>query len=449
MTENQFMAETPGAVSLRTLCIGFEGRVLDELRCNFDVSYVIAESADADLNWHDLHHLRVEATAPLMFPDMLDCFRSVCSNYLQFVDINSRRHYYVPGRESEIYNGFVMTFCAAYQILQERKIELVLHANIPHEGFDFVLHQVALFLKIPSVLCYQSLIPNRFWVSGDASEFGRHSQMAAIHALEASGYELPRTWFYMKGSEQDAAYNFRQFAAEVIRRPHRLPPALIRYFYAWQFRRDVKATTSTRVDGAHYVYFPLHLQPELTTSAVGGVYADQLLALEALSARMPEGHLIYVKENPKQTEKQRGPLFYKRLRALNNVRVVPLRESSVELICGSVAVATITGTAGWEALFHGKPVLVFGSAWYREFPGVTTFTDDLDVAEFLRTVPPDAAQIVSFLDRALMTAGRGIVDPAYAQLMPGYSDEQNARDVASSLAHHVRARLGAEKAEAA
>jgi len=169
----------------------------------------------------------------------------------------------------------------------------------------------------------------------------------------------------------------------------------------------------------------------------------------SVGARMPEGHLIYVKENPKQTEKQRGPLFYNRLRALKNVRVVPLRESSVELIRGSLAVATITGTAGWEALFHGKPVLVFGSAWYREFPGVTTFTDDLDVSQFLRTVPPDEAEIVSFLDRALMTAGRGIVDPAYAQLVPDYSDEQNARDVASSLMRHVSARLGAAKAEAA
>jgi hypothetical protein len=253
----------------------------------------------------------------------------------------------------------------------------------------------------------------------------------------------------MKDSEQDAAYSFRQFAAEVVRRPHRLPPALIRYVYARQFRRDVKSVSSNRFDGAPYVYFPLHLQPELTTSAVGGVYADQLLALEALSARMPEGHLIYVKENPKQTEKQRGPLFYKRLRALKNVRVVHLRESSSDLIRGSLSVATITGTAGWEALFHGKPVLVFGSAWYREFPGVTTFTDELNVSEFLRTVPPDEAEIVSFLDQSLTTAGRGIVDPAYAQLVPGYTHEQNARDVASSLARHVCARLGAAKAEAA
>jgi len=280
MTIEQVAGGLQCTVNFRTLCIGFEGCSLAALRRNFNVRYVIAESADADLNWHELHNLRFEATAPQMSPHMLYCFRSVCSNYLQFADINSRRHHYVPGREPEIYNGFVLTFCKVYQILLDQKIELVLHANIPHEGFDFVLHQVALFLKIPSVLCYQSLIPNRFWISADAAGFGWHSQLPAINALEPSGYKLPRTWFYMKGSEQDAAYSFRQCAAEVIRRPHRLPPALIRYFFARQFRSDVKSVTSTRVDGAPYVYFPLHLQPELTTSAVGGVYADQLLALE-------------------------------------------------------------------------------------------------------------------------------------------------------------------------
>ena len=38
-----------------------------------------------------------------------------------------------------------------------------------------------------------------------------------------------------------------------------------------------------------FVYFPLPMQPEMTTSAIGGEFRDQLLALERLSNILPEG----------------------------------------------------------------------------------------------------------------------------------------------------------------
>ena len=43
---------------------------------------------------------------------------------------------------------------------------------------------------------------------------------------------------------------------------------------------------------------------------------------------------------------------------------------NVTLIDNSQAVATITGTSGWEAALRRKPALVFGHAWYRDCPGV-------------------------------------------------------------------------------
>ena len=254
---------------------------------------------------------------------------------------------------------------------------------------------------------------------------------------------LPRQWFYMKGSLNDAAYGLAQLVREVFRRPHRLPPALVRYVYSRQYRNAVRLQTQTKLAGEPYVYFPLHLQPELTTAAQGDVFADQLLAVEALSAWLPKECAIYLKENPKQTEKQRGPHFYQRLRALPNVRLLSRQENSAELIQNSLGVATITGTAGWEALFQGKPVLVFGAAWYREFPGVFEWSSRPTFEEFAHNKPPPESSIVAWLDSALRTAGKGVVDLAYAELVEGFESEVNAQLVAESLWRYVKAQTAA------
>ncbi|MYB88496.1 MAG: hypothetical protein F4X93_00815 [Proteobacteria bacterium] len=54
-----------------------------------------------------------------------------------------------------------------------------------------------------------------------------------------------------------------------------------------------------------------------------------------------------------------------------------------ELIEKSEFVSTVTGTVGMEALRFGKRVLVFGSAPYKEFPGVIRYTDQLTLDDIL------------------------------------------------------------------
>ncbi len=419
------------------LTVGFDGAVLSELRNVFHVVCAISEDPTADVNWRDLHELSLSVDAPLMTAEMRACLAVVRGCYLQFNDINSRRYYYVPGRESETYNGFMLTFYKVFHLLKSHQIGLILHSNIPHEGFDFILHQVACFLGIRSVMCYQALIPNRFWLTDSMSEFGYFKRNPVLFDREPSGYSLPSNWFYMKGSDKDAAYGLSVLLCELARRPYRLPLAMVRYIYARQYRAQVADLTQERVIGESYLYFPLHLQPELTTSALGGDFADQLLALETLSGWLPEGYKIYLKENPKQTEKQRDPHFYKRLAGLQNVRLLGRHENSVELIRHSLGVVTITGTAGWEALFYGKPVITFGAAWYRSFPGVFEFSLSLKFDDFVQSPALVSELLVDALDEALQTAGKGVIDSAYAELVDGFDQESNATQVVDSLMRYV------------
>ena len=186
-----------------------------------------------------------------------------------------------------------------------------------------------------------------------------------------------------------------------------------------------------------FVYFPLHMQPELATNPMGGAFFDQALVLECLHARLPKGWKIYVKENPKQMEFMRGARFFERLRLLEHVEIVPRDTSSHALIECAQAVATITGTAGMEALVLGKPVLLFGKVWYDSFSGIVPYDDTLDLLSVCSR-PPSASTLRSELAALLQKTGRGIVDPDYVDAAEDYSIERNNLHVYETLSNYVR-----------
>ena len=421
----------------RVLTVGFESNILFELRRCFDVRFVIAQDPSSDLAWDELHLMKVDVPAPVLTKEMLRCLNFLKQYYVKFSDINSRRFYYVTASDSETYNAFVLTFFACYGVIKDNKINLCLFANIPHEGFDYLIYLIAQFLKIKTVMCYQSLFSNRFWVTQKIENFCLFNNFSKLYPLEPSNYKLPQNWFYMQGSNKDSAYNLRQTIVEILKKPYRFPLALVRYAYAYRFRQSIKKFTNEPVAGERYIYFPLHLQPELTTSALGGEYSDQMLAIETLSAFVPNDCCIYLKENPKQTEKQRDRFFYKRLSSLKNVKLLSQKESSIILIKNSIGVATITGTAGWEALFYGKPVLIFGLAWYRDFHGVTQYKADLKFEDFICTLPENPELLVNELDILLQNAGKGVVDSAYQCLVENFKEHENAKFVSESLIKYI------------
>lgn len=125
-----------------------------------------------------------------------------------------------------------------------------------------------------------------------------------------------------------------------------------------------------------FIYLPLHYQPECTTSPQGGAYVDQILMIETLAAVLPADWVIYVKEHPGQIWSNglnysscRYPGYYEKISKIKNVRLIPLSTSSFSLIRNCQAVATVAGTAGWEAILREKPAIIFGYPWYRDCPG--------------------------------------------------------------------------------
>ncbi len=133
------------------------------------------------------------------------------------------------------------------------------------------------------------------------------------------------------------------------------------------------------VIGENYIYFPLHLQPEASTLPNAQIYSRQELAIHMISSCLPENIKLYVKEHPAYwmstgrhdyVSDSRSKRYYDAINGLHNVRIIKHNIPSTKLIDDSVAIATINGSAGWEAILREKPVIMFGNSFYKNIEEV-------------------------------------------------------------------------------
>ena len=182
-----------------------------------------------------------------------------------------------------------------------------------------------------------------------------------------------------------------------------------------------------------YVYFPLHLQPEMTTDTLGGIYEDQLLAIERLRRIIPSEWYIYIKENPKQTYYKRSKKFFERLSLIPNVKIVYPNTNTWDLTANSQFVATITGTVGWEAITGGKNVLIFGNAWYRTLPGVFEYKKDFNLQNILNYRISHEELEAKFNDFMRKICVGVVAGDDFKEFNPSFDEKTNNEQVFRSL----------------
>jgi len=192
-----------------------------------------------------------------------------------------------------------------------------------------------------------------------------------------------------------------------LKEPGKLPEesSITNLGYRWfryKANRKMKALekyyhslTSSEIDlNKPYVYVALSYQPEATTSPKGDFYVNLDLMVDMLSKSIPEGWLLYVKEHPSQFEQTwthrsqsaREKYNYDDMAALDNVRLIPTSYPSYDLLDHSAAVATVTGSVGWQGVNRSKPVLVFGNPWYLGCEGVLSIRNQDDCIEAVEKV---------------------------------------------------------------
>lgn len=357
--------------------------------------------------------------------------------------------------------------------LVDRGVTHCLFFNVPHLAYDTMLYQVAKALDLQVVILVQSLFPNLVFSMNDFNDIGNFADNPDAQPYGIEKGSKPDL-FYMKGIKQEhedggrvTAKAMMNLASFLIRKR---PAKALNPVYLWKtishmqkvygslpkwrdpyarfFHEDSLAYfdylagyEDQDVDlSGDFVYFPLQLQPEMTTSTLGDRFCDQAYAIERLSEILPAGVRLLVKENPKQGAYMRGPLFFHRLNRIPSVTLLPSWADTHALTDGAKFVASITGTVGWEAIRNGKPALVFGKAWYRNFPGVHEFSDDLTYEEIAHTKIDHEAleQAVG----ALISRGHPCVtDRNFIPLVDNYSEPKNDQFLAEVILGLLEKRL--------
>lgn len=310
-------------------------------------------------------------------------------------------------------------------VLRKYQPDVVVLSYIPHYAYDFVIYSIAKLLGIKVLTFIDTRIPGRLlplkdiWKGSDwlqkelelnrgknfsVNDLAEDIRKYYLKTTNKDFNEMPGNLRFLKNKHSLLNRLFSSKAKESIKDGtifRKVFGLLWRMWWNGDFRilakkfvlqisylvRDNLKKEYQRCQQApdwskKFIYVPLQVQPECSTSPQGGVFVDQILMLETLSAALPENWLIYVKEHPIQWLRFRLEFsgykyqgYYKQISKIKNVKIVPIETSSYKLNNESQAVATITGAAGWEATLWSKPALIFGYPWYLDCPTVFKVKD--------------------------------------------------------------------------
>lgn len=208
-------------------------------------------------------------------------------------------------------------------LLVDQAVDLVIFHNIPHEGPDYLLYQIAVARNIKTIIFNQSLFENRLFILNRIEDLGLNyaSHVDRDYQPPTIENKYKKEYFYMKnhdplrqllrGAKKGVWIGKVLFSFLSLLGFRKSRRYFYRYFYWLDFYLNQGRYSTSNVDlRKKYVYFPLHLQPEMTTSALGGIYCDQILAIERVRDLIPDDWIVFVKENPKQGHTRRGGGFF-------------------------------------------------------------------------------------------------------------------------------------------
>lgn len=401
--------------------------------------------------------------APPFGGEFIEQFRETESVVLTMM--NKRFEYTTLDERKHLYYKMLRYW---WGVIQKFKPDAIVYLTIPHTVYDFVAYAIAEKLGIKNIMFDPALISDclllmddyekgSFLVAQKLEEIrGKKFSAADLGPVLREYYErqtdktidnTPRYLIEQKNaflglnllrlklgvlwrSIKDHSF-FRKLVNYAV---NKFGPNLQKEYLKFQSRPDLNEK---------YVYVPLNYQPERTLSPQGGVFVDQLLMVEMLSEAVPEGWKVYVKEHPLEWV-QRGTSYfsyryrgyYEAIAKLKNVKLIPLGTNTYSLTNNAQAVATVNGTASWEAVLRSKPSLVFGYAWYQQCPEVFKVRSSEDCKKVFKMIQSgfkvNPQNVIGYLFCLERAGVHGYTDN-YGKSISKISHEENVRNLAEAI----------------
>lgn len=355
-----------------------------------------------------------------------------------------------------------------YNYLVKNEIKLCILTVIPHVVFDYLIYCVCKYLGIRTIMFYRTTV----LVNENISLYLLEDIVQQSEELNRRyQYHLENPRYGELSSRVEAYLSLRDgtkgktFTGVSTRRLGKYfsPKAYVHYMaYKIAFikewlshvtpadlmaralrkcgrRKASKFSFDERPDlKCRYIYVSLHYQPECSTSPLGGYYVHQDLMLDVLVSAVPKEIKLYVKGH------KRGgvdPELRERLSVDGRTVFIDPSYDSFPLIENSLAVATITGTAGWEAFINKKPVLMFGNYFYQDAPGVFKINSVKDGGEAVTNVLSGSCVITDEMVFAFLKAVDDISFPGWVDnrysTMSGLTDEENCKNIAAHIGRRI------------
>ena len=325
-----------------------------------------------------------------------------------------------------------LQYLRTWNHLLDAKLDFAIFKNIPHEGYDYIVYCLCK-LKGIQTFCFYALPirPNKgvmLHMLQDIREpgldiFENFKSLSQSSSIPDTSESTLLDYYDELAHSEDNFLSFTRaekntmgifglftklisrffgalFSMEVFSLHHRIRRAIHNYiFYDRYFmpihafnREYSKISVAPSLD-ERYIYFPMHFQPEASTSPLAGEFVDLLLIIQMLSYHAGSNIKIYVKEHPRQGLSSKSIHFLKDALRCPNVVFINNEVHTSEVIKNSLAVATCSGSAGIEGLLNKKPILMFGNRFYQYAPGVFQIRSNADLQSAIKKILLDDFQV--------------------------------------------------------